>query len=250
MNKRRQAIADLVNQLGEISVRELKSLFPSVSEVTLRKDLQMLNEENQIVRVHGGARSIDDVTLKSSNFNTRAQLHPSEKAQIGEKAAELLKDGMSVFISSGSTCLELAKRIPQVPLQVFTDGISVALESPVSSDITIELLGGVVNRNLMRVTGPSVFAALETLYFDYAFIGTVGFNERAGFSVATSNIAASNMKTVEHSKKTVILMDSSKVNQLCTPRNIPFKAVDIVVSDDHLPDDVVAFLEDNGITVL
>lgn len=250
MNKRRQAIADLVNQLGEISIRELKNLFPNVSEVTLRKDLQILNEENQLVRIHGGARSIDDVTLKSSNFSTRAQLHPSEKAQIGEKAATLLKGGMSVFISSGSTCLELAKRLPQTALQVFTDGISVALEAPSCSDITIELLGGVVNRNLMRLTGPSVFAALDLLYFDYAFLGTVGFNERAGFSIATSSIAASSLKAVEHSSKTVILMDSSKVNQLCTPRNIPFKSVDIVVSDDHLPRDVVALLEDNGITVM
>lgn len=250
MNKRRQAIADIVNQLGEIHMRELKSMFPSVSEVTLRKDLQILDEENRLVRIHGGARSINDVTLKNSNFNTRTLLHQSEKACIGEKAAKLLKGGMSAFISSGSTCAELAKRLPQEPLQIFTDGISIALKTPVSPNITVELLGGVVNRNLMRLTGSSVLATLDTLYFDYAFLGTMGFNERVGFSVATPGIAASCLKAIEHSRKAVILMDSSKINHMCTARNIPFKSVDIVVSDGKLPDDVSAFLQDNKITVL
>lgn len=250
MNKRRQAIADIVNQLGEIHIRELKSMFPSVSEVTLRKDLQVLDEGNQLVRIHGGARSIDDVTLKNSNFNTRTLLHQSEKACIGEKAAKLLRAGMSAYISSGSTCAELAKRLPQGPLQIFTDGISIALETPVSPDIAVELLGGVVNRNLMRLTGPSVLAALDTLYFDFAFFGTMGFNKQVGFSLATPAIAASCFKAIEHSRQAVILMDSSKVNHMCTARNIPFKSVDIVVSDENLPDDVAAFLRDNDITVL
>ena len=250
MNKRRQAIAEIVNQLGEIHIRELKTMFPSVSEVTLRKDLQILDEENQLVRVHGGARSIHDVTQKNNNFNTRSLLHQNEKALIGEKAAKLLQGGMSAFISSGSTCAELAKRLPQEPLQIFTDGISIALKTPVCADITVELLGGVVNRNLMRLTGPTVLTALDTLYFDYAFLGTVGFNEQAGFAVATPGIAASCLKVTEHSRKTAILMDSSKINQVRTARNIPFQSVDIVVSDGNLPEEVSAFLRNRQITVL
>ncbi|MBQ2751417.1 MAG: DeoR/GlpR transcriptional regulator [Oscillospiraceae bacterium] len=251
MNKRRQAIADIVNQLGEIHIRDLRRMFPNISEVTLRKDLQVLDEENSLVRIHGGARSINDVTLKNSNFNTRTLLHQNEKAIIGEKAAKLIKDGMSVFISSGSTCAELAKQLPsEYTLQVFTDGISIALKAPVSPGITVELVGGVVNRNLMRLTGPSVVSALDALHFDYAFLGTMGFNKQAGFPVATPGIAASNTKAIEHSRKTVILMDSSKVNDMCTARNIPFKSVDIVISDGKLSEDVVAFLNENQIEVL
>ena len=113
MNNRRQAITDVVNQLGEVSIRELKDMFPNVSEVTLRKDLQSLYEENRLLRVHGGARSIQDITANPSNYNTRKSLNQAEKAWIGKKAVKLLSPGMAVFISSGSTCAEMAKQLPR-----------------------------------------------------------------------------------------------------------------------------------------
>lgn len=250
MNNRRQAITDVVNQLGEVSIRELKEMFPNVSEVTLRKDLQTLYEESKLIRIHGGARSIRDIATNQSNFIIRQSLHQTEKAIIGEKAVKLLTPGLSIFISAGSTCAEMAKQFPRDDLQIFTDGVSVALSMPVSSALRVELLGGELNRNLMRVTGPSVVSALDGLYFDYAFLGTMGFNPAYGFALAGPDIAAACCKAVDHSRKIVILMDSSKVNDLCTPRNIPLRSVDIVVSDGGLSDDTVHILEDMGIKVL
>ena len=250
MNNRRQAITDVVNQLGEVSIHELKGMFPNVSEVTLRKDLQSLYEENKLLRIHGGARSIQDITANPSNYNMRQSLNQAEKALIGEKAVKLLSPGMAVFISSGSTCAEMAKRLPRENLQIFTDGVSVALSTPAASNIKVELLGGELNRNLMRITGPLVIGALDGLYFDYAFLGTMGFNPQYGFALAGPMIAAASYKAVEHSRKTVILMDSSKVNDLCTPRNIPLSSIDIVVSDGNLPESAVQSLESAGITVL
>lgn len=250
MNNRRQAIADVVNQLGEVSIRDLKDMFPHVSEVTLRKDLQTLYEESKLIRIHGGARSIRDITTSQNNFSTRQSLHQAEKAIIGEKAVKLLTPGSAVFISSGSTCAEMAKQFPRENLQIFTDGVSVALSIPVAASLRVELLGGELNQNLMRTTGPSVVAALDGLYFDCAFLGTMGFNPAYGFSISGPSIAAASYKAIEHSRKTVILMDSSKVNDLCTPRNIPLRSVDIVVSDGGLPEDTVNILEDAGITVL
>ena len=121
---------------------------------------------------------------------------------------------------------------------------------PASSDIHVEVLGGTLNRNLMRLGGPMVISALEELRFDYAFIGTPGFHPSFGFSCTTPMIAATNSKAIDRSEKVVVLMDSSKVNYVHTPRNIPMQAVDIVVSDGKFSPEIIAVMEDNGITIL
>ena len=250
MENRRQAIVDLVNQLGEVNIRDLKNLFPKVSEVTLRKDLRCLDEDKKLVRIHGGAKSIQDIAGYGSKFAMRKSLQQEEKSLIGQKAASLLESGASIYISSGTTCAELAKHLPSFPLYVFTDGLMVALDVPASSDIHVEVLGGTLNRNLMRLGGPMVISALEELRFDYAFIGTPGFHPSFGFSCTTPMIAATNSKAIDRSEKVVVLMDSSKVNYVHTPRNIPMQAVDIVVSDGKFPPEIIAVMEDNGITIL
>lgn len=251
MEKRRQAIVDLVEQMGEVSIKDLRELFPTVSEVTLRKDLRSLDEEKKLVRVHGGVKSILDIAGIGTSFSNRKSLHQIEKSLIGKKAAELLENtGSSIYISSGTTCAELAKNLPQRPMYVFTDGILVAMDVPATPDIYIELLGGTLDRNIMRLKGPMVLSALEELRFDWAFIGTPGFHPNLGFSCNTPIIAATMSKVIEHSNKVAVLMDSSKVNYAHTPRNIPLQAVDYVISDGNLPEDIVKVLEDNGITVL
>ena len=155
-----------------------------------------------------------------------------------------------MYITSGTTCAEFARRLPQKPLYVFTDGIVVALNVPPYSEINVEVLGGSFNRNLMRLGGPAVISALESLRFDYVFLGTPGFHPSYGFSCPTSMIAATISKAIEHADKVVFLLDSSKVNYIHTPRNIPLQAVDIVISDGKLPPEIVETMEQNGITVL
>lgn len=250
MEKRRQAIVDLVNQFGAVSMNQLKNFFPTISEVTLRKDLRCLDEEKKLVRVHAGAKSIKDVAGYGSNFSMRESLHPEDKALIGEKAASLITSGASLYISSGTTCVEFAKRLPPKSLYVFTDGVMVAMAIPPHPGINTEVLGGTFNRNLMRLSGPTVISTLEELRFDYAFLGTPGLHPNYGFSCTTPMIAATSSKAIDHAEKTVMLLDSSKVNYIHTPRNIPFQAVDIVVSDSKLPADIIKVMEDNGITVL
>ena len=250
MDRRRQAIVDFVNQLGEVSMIQLKGIFPTVSEVTLRKDLRFLDEAKKLVRIHGGAKSIQDIAGYGNNFSMREMLHQEEKVLIAEKAAALVPSGASVYISSGTTCAEFARRLPHKPLYVFTDGIIVALNVPTCPEINVEVLGGSFNRNTMRLDGPSVISSLETLRFDYAFLGTPGFHPNYGFSCATPMIAVTYNKAIEHADKVVFLLDSSKINYIHTPRNIPLQAVDIVVSDGNLPMEIVSTMEQNGITVI
>ena len=246
MEKRRQAIRDIVNQLGEVNFSQLRELFPEVSDVTLRKDLKFLYETQQLIRIHGGAKSLPHLL----NFHYRATLHLEEKRLIAAKAAKLINPHDSLFITSGTTCVELASALPSMPLYVFTDGLNTAASFPFSPDINVEIFGGEVDLNVMRIGGPSVLDALENLHFTTAFLGVPGFHPDHGFSILSSSIAAIFQKVIEHSDKVVILMDSSKVNYSYTPRMIPLEAVDIVISDDKLEPRIKTLLESKDIMVL
>jgi DeoR family transcriptional regulator of aga operon len=246
MEKRRQAIRDIVNQLGEVTFSQLKEFFPGVSDVTLRKDLKYLDETQQLIRVHGGAKSLPHVL----NFQYRSTLHHEEKMLIASKAARLINPNDVIYITAGTTCVELAAAIPVIPLYIFTDGLHTAASVPFSPDIRLEIFGGEVDLNVARIGGPSVIDALDNLRFNIAFLGTPGLHPDYGFAVLSSSIAAIFNKVIERSDKVVVLMDSSKVNFSYTPRMIPLEAVDIVISDDKLEPYIKSHLESRNITVL
>lgn len=250
MEKRRNAMVDLVNQLGEISFTELKKAFPDVSEVTLRKDLRYLDENNRIVRVHAGAKSIQDIVRHGNNYSIRETLNHEAKTIIGAKAAALIPEGCSLYISSGTSCAAFAKELPQQNMYIFTDGFMTAMAIPPYPEVRVELFGGTLNRNLMRVLGPSVIEAMDQLSFDYAILGTPGFHPDFGFAYTTQMIATTTNKAIERAQKTIILMDSSKVNYIHTPRTLLMQDIDIVVSDGNLPQEIVDIMTSNGITVL
>ncbi|MBQ4505348.1 MAG: DeoR/GlpR transcriptional regulator [Firmicutes bacterium] len=246
MEKRRKAIRDMVNQLGEINFDQLREMFPKVSDVTLRKDLKYLDETQQLIRIHGGAKSLPHAV----NYHFRSSVNHEEKREIAVKASGLISAHDSIFMTAGTTCIELAQSLPLVPLYVFTDGILTASSFPCSKDINVEIFGGEVDLNVMRVGGPSVLDALENLRFNIAFLGTPGFHPDYGFAVLSSSIAAIFQKVIERSDKVVMLMDSSKVNYSYTPKMIPMDDVDVVVSDDKLDPQIRKKLEAKGITVL
>ena len=245
MEKRRKAIRDMVNQLGEVNFTQLRELFPEVSDVTLRKDLKYLDETQQLIRIHGGAKSLPHAL----NYHYRSSVNHEEKRDIAVKASQLISPHNSIFITAGTTCIELAQSLPQVPLYVFTDGILTASNFPCTQDINVEIFGGEVDLNVMRVGGPSVLDALDNLRFNTAFLGTPGFHPEYGFAVLSSSIAAIFQKVIERSDKVVMLMDSSKVNYSYTPKMIPLDAVDVVVSDDKLDPQIRKQLQEKGITV-
>ncbi len=250
MKKRRQALVDLINHLGEVNMAQLHDMFPTVSEVTLRKDLRALDEERKIVRIHGGAKSIQDIIDNNCNFALQAALHVEEKYLIAQKAVKLLQPGCSVYISSGTSCLEFARQLPSMPSYIFTSGLAVAQEIPICPERHIEMFGGRVNQNLKRVIGASVVSAIESLHFDYAILGAAGFHPDYGIPQPTSSTCAIANAAMASADKVVILMDSSKINYVRSPWNMPLSNIDIIVSDGHLPDDIRSLMESQGVTVL
>ncbi|MDD7202512.1 MAG: DeoR/GlpR family DNA-binding transcription regulator [Sphaerochaetaceae bacterium] len=243
---RRQGILDIINQLGEINFPQLRHYFPGLSDVTLRKDLMQLDKERQIIRIHGGAKSLPQVI----NYSQRSNLHQKEKALIGAKAAALIQPGNSIFIASGSTCVELARQVNVSPLFIVTDGLITASVCPLKEGNHVVLLGGEIDLSTKRIFGQSVLEQLDPLHFHTAFLGTPAFHPDFGFSYLTDMHAAIVEKIISRSEKVVMLMDSSKVNYACSPWTMPTKHINTIVSDGNLDPQLVQRLKQQGVEVL
>ena len=120
MKERRNQIVELVNEQGAVSFALLKSRFPDVSEMTLRSDLKALDEQRLIVRVHGGAKSVERVIGTDDLFHKRAVRNVEGKRLIAAKAAKLVVPNSAIYLDSGSTLTELATVFPEVPCEFFT----------------------------------------------------------------------------------------------------------------------------------
>lgn len=250
MEKRRQQIVDLVNQQSEISFATLKEHFPEVSEVTLRKDLRYLDEEQLLIRVHGGAKSVQTAVPFLSDYYIRFAQHIEEKEIVAQKVAKMLKPYDTIYLASGSTCGTVAKMLPNIPLRVFTDGMEVAINLAKVSNIEVNILGGPIEPDTMRVGGAGVMMELSRIQLDYAICGTACYSMHNGFASYSAHKQMLNELLRKRADKMVFLMDSSKVDACRAVWFFPASEVDIVVSDGMLSPEVVAQLESQGVEVL
>ena len=109
METRRNDIVELINENGTVTFAQLKEAFPNVSEMTLRTDLKVLDEARRILRIHGGARSVQVVIGTDDFLNRKSVRNIPEKQKIAEKALKLLRPDTTVFLDSGSTVTMFAR---------------------------------------------------------------------------------------------------------------------------------------------
>lgn len=252
MQERRQTILDLIHIKYEVRLSELKELFPSVSEMTLRRDLDYLAKEKKVVRTHGGARSISTITNieKSFEFTSRAISNTNAKKVLSEYALSLLEPHRSIFLDSGSTMLTFSQMIPDIELFVITNAPNIGLEIAKRKNTEIIFLGGSLNKLAIALTGPFAINCLDQVNIDIAFIAASGFSPENGFTNAYINECELKRKVIKIAKKVIVLMDSSKVY-----RSLPFTFatlddVDVLVTDRPLPEEIEVLMRNNNIEVL
>ncbi len=177
-------------------------------------------------------------------------MNQDKKQAIAVKAARLIQPGDSVFLSAGTSCAELARCLPVFPLKVCSDGICTISNISALPNISVELLGGDVDLNIMRVEGISVLNRLDALHFSLAFMSAMCMNPDYGFAHNSALTVAILEKVIEHSDQVVVLLDSTKVSDAFYPYTISLSSIDMIVTDKDFPQDVADGLRDRGIKVL
>lgn len=250
MEERRHAIAELINHSGSVTFRQIKQEFPNVSEMTLRTDLKALDAEGRIVRIHGGARSVEQVIGTDGVLSVRASKNTEAKDLIASKALSLIKPNTTVFLDSGSTTTALAAHIPDERLIIFTTGLSCAVELGRLEQANVNLPGGQLNRYSMSISGSRTIQALQTMAFDQLFLGVTGYTEATGFACGSDEEANLKRACINRSNEVILLMDSSKVGARSTFSFCGLDSVDIIVSDGNLPRTFVTRCRNAGVEVL
>lgn len=250
MEERRQMIIDLINELGFVSFADLKKHIPNVSDMTLRRDLEYLDHAKQIIRIHGGAKSLDIVIGTEDFYVNRSVRNIELKRQIASKARTLFTPGSVIFIDSGSTTTEFCRVIPDEKCTIFTNSISCAFELARLSQVKVYILGGILNSPSLSMNGSRSLEFLENVNFSTVFFGVTGYSNIRGFTCGEEEEFKLKKSILHKSDKAVMLMDSSKVGIVSTFTFATMKDVDVIVSDGNLSSSVVRQADQLGVEII
>jgi DeoR/GlpR family transcriptional regulator of sugar metabolism len=226
-------VADLARDLG-------------VSDMTVRRDLEILHNRGLIEKVHGGATSLPGSALFEPGFAAKSALQEPEKEAIAEAAMALVAPGTAIGISAGTTTYALARRLVDVPgLTIVTNSVPVAdvLHAAGRPDQMIILTGGVRTPSDALV-GPFAVASLRTMHLDQVFMGVHGMDARSGFTTPNVLEADTDRALVAAGRRLVVLADSSKWGVIGISSIARLDEADTLVTDDGLPTDARLTAED------
>ena len=234
--ERRDDVNRYIQSKGEVTLVELQSRHPEVSSMTLRRDLEHLERQGDVIRIRGGAKSIAHLSmLKEAAFTQRQVEHTAAKMAIAVKAVALLSPGRSVYIDSGTTCTCFAQRIPDQSLVVLTPAPNVALELVRNPNIKVNLTGGQLHRETLTLSGFNAVEYVKALNIDIAFIAASAFSLASGFSCGDYYEAELKHLVVKKARQVVVLMDASKLGASMPYTFATLRAVHALVTDAPAP---------------
>jgi DeoR/GlpR family transcriptional regulator of sugar metabolism len=235
--ERQQHIARSVEEHGRARVTDLAERF-DVSEVTIRKDLRVLEAEGRVVRAHGGALA-PGRSRPERAFEVRERLQRTEKERIGATAATLVIDGESIALDASTTALAMARALTArggwVHLTVITNGLRIASELAGHRGITVAMPGGFVRSEALSVVGPLGSGLLERINIQKAFMGAAGFTLETGLSDATDEEAQIKRLIVGAASEVVALIDHTKWGRSAFATFCPTDMLTAVVTDGEAP---------------
>jgi DeoR/GlpR family transcriptional regulator of sugar metabolism len=238
--KRIWEINSYIQQKGEVHLSELVALFPDFSAMTIRRDIDYLEQQGFVVRTRGGAKSISHLTrLKEDVFVKRELENRGAKEIIAKKALSFLEGGRSFFLDSGTTLLNLAALVPENCGVLITAGPNIAVELCRHGQQNVSVLGGSVNTENLSISGASALEQLRNVNIDVAFMATSGFTIEAGFSVGNINEAQLKRLVITRAQRVVMLMDHSKLENRLPYSFANFVDVNALITEDLPPPKII-----------
>jgi DeoR/GlpR family transcriptional regulator of sugar metabolism len=242
-SQRRQRIAEELERNGAVRVADLAAAL-EVSEMTVRRDLERLQEAGLLVKVHGGAVPIGR-SAEEPGFDAKLGRAMAQKAAIAELAVGLVSPSSSVALSAGTTTWSLARLLPSVPgITVLTNSLSAAIELQRHDPSVPVVLSGGVRTPSDALVGPVADQAIRSFYVDVLFLGIHGMDPEAGFTTPNLAEAETNRTLIANAQRVVVVADSSKWRTIGLARIAPLRSADVIVSDDALSSEARRVLAD------
>lgn len=247
--RRAQRLDGILAQLasaGSVSVRELSETL-GASPATVRRDLQLLEEQKLLSRSHGGA--VGNGVLYELPVRYRGGRRAEEKGRIADAAVERIADAQTVGLTGGTTTTEVARRLRERTLTVVTNAVNIASELVISETIRLVVTGGVARSQSYELIGPLAERSLEGLNVDLMFLGVDGVTAD-GVTTHDEVEAQTNRKMAERAARVIVVCDSSKIGRSALSSICTLAEVDELITDVGAPAERLAAVRAAGVEVV
>ncbi|MDT8860163.1 DeoR/GlpR family DNA-binding transcription regulator [Alkalihalobacillus sp. MEB130] len=246
--QRHEKITELVNEKGSIRVSELSQIF-SVTEETIRRDLEKLETEGKLQRSHGGAVSIKENEIEVPYFEREVR-NVKEKLAVAEEAIKYVNMNDRILLDASTTAWYMAKRLPDLPLTVLTNSMKVAMELATREKITVITVGGTLLQKSLSFVGPQTNNALEYYHVNKAFISCQGIHAKRGISDSNEMQALVKQKMIEIADEVYLLADHSKFDKQAFSRVAEINLIHYIITDSKTEHKQIQSLQDLAIKVI
>ena len=248
ITERHETIISTLAEKGKVEVPYLSETL-NVSEVTIRKDLRILEDKGLLFRTHGGATKTNPYT-SDKPVQEKECVHISEKNSIGREACKLIGENDSIIMASGTSILAMARSLhPKHHLNVITSAINVSMELSKHENIDILQLGGQLRHSSNSVVGAYAESFLNNITCGIYFLGVDGIDLDFGLTTTNLGEASLNQKCIEVAQTTVVLADSSKFGKRGFGRICNLDQVQHIITDSGVDPKTVKELENRGVKV-
>ena len=249
--QRRLRITEYVqqNESGIVTIAELSQML-AVSDMTVRRDLALLERQSVLRKVRGGAVAIQQADGEKS-FVYRSKKADPQKKIIGWLASQLVHDDDRIILDAGTTTFQITSNLAyKSRLTVITNNLTVARELSQCANIMIILLGGIIKHHELCTVGDMVKQSLSLLSADKYFLSVTSFSIRMG-AMETDMAETEVKQSMLHSAgETILVADSSKFNVTSLIQVAPLNQIAKIVTDDGMPADAIQAIEAQGVEVI
>lgn len=246
--RRRDHLLEYLSSCDKASVGQLSQVL-SVSEVTIRKDLDLLEEQGLLLRIHGGAMVSGRGRLER-HFAAREQEHRDKKRRIAHAAARLVQPGQCIFLDASTTALQIARLLKdRGELTVVTNGLYTALELNFSAGVTTLVTGGTMRHRSSSLVGSLSSDLLQRLHVEIGFFGASAVSATSGLMEADLDEAQLKQRMVHASALVVGVVDASKLGRQAFHAFALPTEIDRIITDSQAPFAIVEQFHEQAIAV-
>jgi DeoR family transcriptional regulator of aga operon len=246
IEERRQYIVGLAQKNGRVLVEELSESL-GISRITIRKDLDYLQDQGLLQRTHGGALLPGNGALTDPSLQEKAGRHSQEKQRIAAAAANLVQEGQCILLDSGTTTTAVAKALKRYShLTIITNAVNIAGELS-GTNFEVLLTGGSMRKNSFSLVGPLAEDMLREMHADILFLGVDGFDLEGGLTTPNVMESRVNRAMVKAASLVVAVCDSTKFNRRSLSKIVDATAIHHIITDTGLAHETAEALRSAGI---
>lgn len=246
--ERQKRILEYINAKKSVRNKDLSKIF-KISMVTIRADISDLDLHGLIVKVHGGALSVQDRLNLEIPYQSKNKQHSEEKKIIGALAAGMIEENDVIILDSGTTTLEIAKRVKHKNVTIITNDIIIGMTLVSNSKVTLVMTGGEVVPFVYTLYGSEAVSFLHRIKANKLFLGCDAFHCESGISNRTLQEVAVKQAMIAASSKVIAVADSSKLGHEVFAHTCSIDRIDILITD-HISGGDGLKLENAGVRVV